>query len=78
MDAAPDPRRDGVLWGDLEAGWALEALPAPESAGNAAHASAVDWDQDGDLEVTSSGRPSEVEGAIGTLLELVRRGAAAP
>ncbi|MFM2245863.1 MAG: hypothetical protein RL071_1937 [Pseudomonadota bacterium] len=51
MDPSPDPRRDGVLWGDLEAGWALEALPAPESAGNAAHASAVDWDQDGDLEV---------------------------
>jgi hypothetical protein len=51
MDEAPDPRRDGVLWGDLTEGWALEALPAPESAGNAAHASAIDWDQDGDLEV---------------------------
>jgi len=28
--------------------------------------------KDGDLEVTSSGRPGEVEGAIGALLDLLR------
>lgn len=47
----PEARRDRLVMGVAEGSPRLELLPGDEATGNAAQASALDWEGDGDLDV---------------------------
>ena len=47
----PERRRDRLLFGAADGSPRVEPLPGVEATGNAAQASAIDWDGDGDLDV---------------------------